>query len=275
MSPVAFTIGGFEIRWYSILIVISVIIAYVMIINESDRFKIKHEFVFNMMFWTLIIGIIGARLYYVLFNFKDYVNNPIEILKVWKGGLAIHGGLLAGLITLIIYCKRYNMRVGKILDIVVVPLILGQAIGRWGNFFNHEAYGDLLSGTLSYDALANMKIIPKFIINNMYINGSYHLPMFYFESIWCLIGFIIMLVLRRRRYIKEKQILGFYLMWYGVARVVIEIFRTDSLMIGNIKVAIVVSVLMFIIGFVITAIQSGKPKLDELYNKQETSEIKF
>lgn len=275
MSPVAFTIGGFEIRWYSILIVISVIIAYVMIIRESDRFKIKHEFVFNMMFWTLIIGIIGARLYYVLFNFKDYVNNPIEILKVWKGGLAIHGGLLAGLITLIIYCKRYNMRVGKILDIVVVPLILGQAIGRWGNFFNHEAYGDLLSGTLSYDALANMKIIPKFIINNMYINGSYHLPMFYFESIWCLIGFIIMLVLRRRRYIKEKQILGFYLMWYGVARAVIEIFRTDSLMIGNIKVAIVVSVLMFIIGFVITAIQSGKPKLDELYNKQETSEIKF
>ncbi len=271
MSPVAFTIAGFEIRWYSIFIVIAVVIAYGMIINESDRFKIKHDFVFNMMFWTLIFGIIGARLYYVLFNLKYYTSNPLEILMIWKGGLAIHGGLLAGLITLTIYCKKYKMRVGKMLDIVVVPLILGQAIGRWGNFFNGEAFGSIVD----YHTLANIKIIPQFIIDNMYINGAYHLPMFYFESLWCLIGFIIMLIIRRRRYIKEQQIVGFYLMWYGAARAVIEIFRTDSLMIGNVKVAIVVSIVMFIAGFIIEAIQGRKPKLDELYNKSETNEIRF
>ena len=271
MSPVAFTIGNIEIRWYSIFIAISVLIAYIMIMSECSRFKIKKEFAFNMIFWTLIFGIIGARLYYVLFNLSYYKTNPLEILMIWKGGLAIHGGLIFGLVTLIIYCKKYNMRVGKMLDIVVVPLILGQAIGRWGNFFNGEAYGSIVD----YHTLANIKIIPQFVIDNMYINGSYHLPMFYFESLWCLLGFIILLILRRRKYIKEGQIFGFYLIWYGIARSIIEIFRTDSLMLGNIKVAIVISILMVIVGIIIESIQSRKPKLDELYNTQETEELRF
>ena len=271
MSPVAFTIGNIEIRWYSIFIAISVLIAYIMIMSECSRFKIKKEFAFNMIFWTLIFGIIGARLYYVLFNLSYYKTNPLEILMIWKGGLAIHGGLIFGLVTLIIYCKKYNMRVGKMLDIVVVPLILGQALGRWGNFFNSEAYGSIVD----YHTLANIKIIPQFVIDNMYINGSYHLPMFYFESLWCLLGFIILLILRRRKYIKEGQIFGFYLIWYGIARSIIEIFRTDSLMLGNIKVAIVISILMVIVGIIIESIQSRKPKLDELYNTQETEELRF
>ena len=271
MSPVAFTIGNIEVRWYSIFIAVSVVIAYLMIVSESNRFKIKHEFVFNMIFWTLIFGIIGARLYYVLFNLNYYLKNPVEILMIWKGGLAIHGGLILGLITLVIYTKKYNMRASKMLDIVVVPLILGQAIGRWGNFFNGEAYGSIVD----YHTLANIKIIPSFVIDNMYINGSYHLPMFYFESLWCLLGFIIMLIIRRGKYIKEGQIFGFYLMWYGLARAVIEIFRTDSLMLGNIKIAIVVSIIMFIVGLIIESIQSRKPKLDELYNQVETTELRF
>ena len=271
MSPVAFTIGNIEIRWYSIFIAISVLIAYIMIMSECSRFKIKKEFAFNMIFWTLIFGIIGARLYYVLFNLSYYKTNPLEILMIWKGGLAIHGGIIFGLITLTIYCRKYNMKVGKMLDIVVVPLILGQAIGRWGNFFNGEAYGSIVD----YHTLANIKIIPQFVIDNMYINGSYHLPMFYFESLWCLLGFIILLILRRRKYIKEGQIFGFYLIWYGIARSIIEIFRTDSLMLGNIKVAIVISILMVIVGIIIESIQSRKPKLDELYNTQETEELRF
>ena len=271
MSPVAFTIGSFEVRWYSIFIAVSVIIAYGMIVNETNRFKIKQDFVFNMVFWTLIFGIIGARLYYVLFNLNYYLNNPLEILMVWKGGLAIHGGMIFGIITLIVYCRKYKMRVGKMLDIVVVPLILGQAIGRWGNFFNGEAFGSIVD----YNTLENMKIIPKFVIDNMYINGAYHLPMFYFESLWCLLGFIILLILRRRKYIKEGQILGFYLIWYGFARSIIEYYRTDSLMLGNIKIAIVVSIIMVIVGIIIESIQSKKPKLDELYNKEETQELRF
>ena len=172
---------------------------------------------------------------------------------------------------MIIYCKKYKVNIGRMMDLVVPALLLGQALGRWGNFFNGEAYGTIVTRA----TLENMKIIPKFIIDNMYINGYYHLPMFYFESIWCFIGFIICLILRRTRYIKKSQLTGFYLMWYGTARFVIEIFRTDSLMLGNLKVARIVSVIMFIIGLIIELIQSRKPKLDELYNSVETEEIKF
>ena len=145
MNSVIFNIGGFEIRWYSVLIAIAVIIGYFLILSESKRFKIKKEFMFNMMFWTLIFAIIGARLYYVAFNLEYYISNPIEILQIWKGGLAIHGGLLFGAITILIYCKKYQVRVGKILDIIVPALLLGQAIGRWGNFFNGEAYGTIVT----------------------------------------------------------------------------------------------------------------------------------
>ncbi len=270
MNPVIFSIGSFEIKWYSVLIAIAVIIGYFLILSESKRFKIKREFMFNMMFWTLIFAIIGARLYYVLFNLEYYMSNPIEIFQVWKGGLAIHGGLLFGVITIIIYCKKYNVRVGKILDIIVPALLLGQAIGRWGNFFNGEAYGSIVT----YEQLVNMKIIPQFVIDNMLINGSYHLPMFYFESLWCLLGFFLSLFLRRRKYIKDGQLVAFYMMWYGLARFFIEMFRTDALMAGNFRIAQVVSILMFVIGLIVQFIQSRKPKLDELYNKQE-EEIRF
>ena len=270
MNPVIFNIGNFELRWYSVLIAIAVIIGYVLIINESRRFKIKKEFMFNMMFWTLIFAIIGARLYYVAFNLEYYRTNILEIFQIWKGGLAIHGALLFGAITIIIYCKKYKVRVGKILDIIVPALLLGQAIGRWGNFFNSEAYGSIVT----YQQLENIKIIPQFIIDNMFINGSYHLPMFYFESLWCLLGFFLSLFLRRRKYIKDGQLVAFYMMWYGVARFVIETFRTDALLFNGIRVARVVSVLMFVIGLVIQFIQSRKPKLDELYNKAE-EEVRF
>lgn len=270
MNPVIFNIGGFEIRWYSVLIAIAVIIGYFLILSESKRFKIKKEFMFNMMFWTLIFAIIGARLYYAAFNLEYYISNPIEILQIWKGGLAIHGGLLFGAITILIYCKKYQVRVGKILDIIVPALLLGQAIGRWGNFFNGEAYGTIVT----YNQLVDMRIIPQFIIDNMFINGAYHLPMFYFESLWCLLGFFLSLFLRRRKYIKDGQLVAFYMMWYGAARFVIEMFRTDALMAGNVKIAQVVSILMFVIGLIVQFIQSRKPKLDELYNKQE-EEIRF
>lgn len=270
MNPVIFNIGNFELRWYSVLIAIAVIIGYVLIVSESRRFKIKKEFMFNMMFWTLIFAIIGARLYYVAFNLEYYRTNILEIFQIWKGGLAIHGALLFGAITIIIYCKKYKVRVGKILDIIVPALLLGQAIGRWGNFFNSEAYGSIVT----YQQLENMKIIPQFIIDNMFINGSYHLPMFYFESLWCLLGFFLSLFLRRRKYIKDGQLVAFYMMWYGVARFVIETFRTDALLFNGIRVARVVSVLMFVIGLIIQFIQSRKPKLDELYNKAE-EEVRF
>lgn len=270
ISPVAFELFGYEVRWYSLLILIAIIIAYFLVNAESNRFQIKKEFIFNLMFWSIIFGILGARLYYVIFNFSYYKDNLLEIAKIWNGGLAIHGGLIAGLIVVLFYCKKYEINTKKILDIICPAVILAQAIGRWGNFFNSEAYG----GIVEYKTLVNLKIIPQFVIDNMYINDAYHLPMFYFESLFCLLGFIIMLIIRRRKYIKNGQIFGFYLIWYGVLRFFIEIFRTDALLIGNIKVAQLVSVIMVLIGIYINASQIRKPKLDELYNRVD-NEIKF
>lgn len=262
ISPVAFNLFGYDIRWYSIFILIGVIIAYFLIKTECKRFQIKDEFVFNLIFYTLILGILGARTYYVIFNFSYYKEHLEEIFKIWNGGLAIHGGLIVGFFVIIFYCKKNKVDSKKMLDIIVPSVIIAQAIGRWGNFFNGEAFG----GVVEYRTLVNLKIIPQFIVDNMYIDGAYHLPMFYFESILCLIGFIIMLFIRRRKYIKNGQIFGFYLMWYGLIRFFIEIFRTDALMLGSLRIAQLVSALMFISGLVIIIIQMRKPKLDDLYN---------
>ncbi len=268
---VAFTIFGYEIKWYSILIVIGVLLAYLLINNEAKRFGIQKEFIFNMIFWVIIIGILGARIYYVLFNLDYYKENLTEIYKIWHGGLAIHGAIIAGGITMLIYCKKYKALPGRIMDMVVPSLLLGQAIGRWGNFFNQEAFG----GVIAYQKLVNIKIIPSFVIDNMYINGAYHLPMFYFESLWCLLGFIIMLFVRRRKYQKCGHLTAFYLIWYGVGRYVVETFRTDALMLGDIRIAKVVSILFIIVGLIVSFIQSRKPKLDELYNTTEIENISY
>lgn len=270
MNPVMFKLFGFSVRWYSVLILIGIGLAYLLINSEARRHHIKSEFMFNLMFWTIIFGILGARAYYVIFNLDYYLYNPTEIYKVWNGGLAIHGGMLTGLITILVYCKKYKVNTKKILDICVVALILAQAIGRWGNFFNREAYGSVVS----YTTLVNMKIIPQFVIDNMCINGIYHLPMFYFESLACLLGFVIMLINRRRKYVKNGITFSFYLIWYGIVRFIIETFRTDSLMLGGIKMAQIVSGIMVFVGIFIILSQSRKTKLEDLYNRVE-DEIEF
>ena len=265
IDPVLLKVLGFEIRWYSVLILLAVIVAYFIVLNESKRFKISKEFVFNLAFWTMIFGIIGARLYYVIFNFDYYKQDLTEIVKIWHGGLAIHGGLLFGLITVIVYCKKYNVRVKKMLDIIAPAVIIAQAIGRWGNFFNQEAYGN----AVEYMTLVNMKIIPQFVIDNMCVNGVYHLPMFYFESLACIIGFIILLIIRRRKYTKVFQVFASYLVIYGMIRFFIEFFRTDALMLGPIRVAQVASIIMFIVGLIIIIKQKTSLKLENLYNQSE------
>lgn len=195
------------------------------------------------MFYLVPITIIGARLYYVAFSFNDYKDNLVDIFKVWNGGLAIHGGVIAGLIFLIFYTKKNKVDTIKLMDIAAVSLVLGQAIGRWGNFFNQEAYGGIT--TLSHLKALHL---PNFIINNMYILGEYREPTFLYESIFCLIGFIIMVVIRNKFKLHKGFLLGFYLIWYGILRVFIESMRSDSLMLGSIKMAQIVSIVFIIFG---------------------------
>ena len=141
MNPEIFNIGGFSIRWYSILILSGIIIAYLLANREGKKFKLPKDFIFDLAFWVVIFGIVGARIYYVIFNFRYYKSDLLSIFKVWNGGLAIHGGIIGGLVTLIVYCKIRKVNSFRMMDIVVPSLIIAQAIGRWGNFFNGEAHG--------------------------------------------------------------------------------------------------------------------------------------
>ncbi|HBA37459.1 MAG TPA: prolipoprotein diacylglyceryl transferase [Firmicutes bacterium] len=264
MNPVAFEIFGIGIRYYSMFILIGVAIAYFMIVREAKKFGISSDFIFNLFFWTIIIGIIGARLYYVVFNWEYFGSHINEIWQLWQGGLAIHGGILLGLLTIAIYTRKHHVRTARIIDIVVVPLILGQAIGRWGNFFNSEAYG--AATTLNH--LESLHI-PRFIIDGMNINGIYYTPTFFYESLWCILGFIILLFVRQMKYIKVGQIASVYMIWYGIGRFFIEALRTDSLMLLGFKVAQIVSVIFIIVGVVIFILCLKKSKYEDLYNAEK------
>ena len=244
MNPEMFSIGNISVRWYSFLILVGIILAIFLAEKEAKKFKYDKDFIFDLAFWIIIFGIIGARLYYVIFNFELYKNDLLGIFKVWNGGLAIHGGIIVGLITLLVYCKIKGVKPLRVTDIAVPSLIIAQAIGRWGNFFNGEAHGPVTT-------LANLKelFIPQFIIVGMNIGGVYYHPTFLYESLWCILGFIILLIVRKfYKSLKCGQLTCIYLMWYGAGRLVIESLRTDSLMLGSLKVAQLVSIGMIVVG---------------------------
>lgn len=243
MERVAFDLGIIKIYWYSIFIFLGIISATTIIYLESKKQKINEDFLINLVFNAILVGILGARIYYVLFNLDYYLKNPIEIIQIWNGGLAIHGGIIAGGLYTLYYSKKYNVETLKLFDIIVVGLIIAQAIGRWGNFCNQEAYGAVT--TLTH--LKSMGI-PKFIIDGMYILGEYRQPTFLYESLWNILGFIILLLIRKYKYLKVGQLTGFYLIWYSAARFIIEGMRTDSLMLGNLRIAQIVSIILLLFG---------------------------
>ena len=270
MDPILVTIGNFGIRWYSALIALGLLIAYIGIMREAKRFGVDKNFLVNVVFWAVLVGIIGARLYYVLFNLEYYSKNLNEIYQIWKGGLAIHGGLIFGVLAILIYCRKYKFKSFKILDMAAPFMLIAQGIGRWGNFFNSEAYGSITT----YERLKEL-YVPEFIIKGMYINGHYNLPMFYFESIWCIVGAIILLFIRRIKTIRKGQIAALYMMWYSLGRFFIEMYRTDSLLIGNIRVAQIVSVILFVLGWIILLVQGTKKNEEDLYNTSDKDKIRY
>ena len=259
MNRVAFNIFGFNVYYYSLCILLGVIVAYILITREGKKQGLTKEFTSDLIFYTLIIGILGARVYYCVFNLDYYLANPSEILKIYNGGLAIHGGVIAGLIFVYFYTKKKNVSFIKILDIVAPAVIIAQSFGRWGNFFNQEAHG----GITTYQNLKNMNI-PEFIINGMHIEGKYYYPTFFFESIWCLIGFIILMIARRNKNLRKGFQIGFYFIWYGIGRFFIEAFRTDSLMFFGLKIAQIVSLIGIIIGIIIIVTNRNKKYYNEM-----------
>ncbi len=261
MNRVALDFGFLQIYWYSICIVVGMICGMYLVYSEAKKKHISENVMTNLIFSTVVLAIIGARLYYVAFRWDYYSNNLMEILEIWNGGLAIHGAILLGGLSLILYTRKHKLDTLVILDICSVGLIIGQAIGRWGNFFNQEAYGS----EVSLEFLKSI-FMPGFIIDGMHINGTYYHPTFLYESIWCLIGFIVLFIIRRKRYIKTGQIFGVYCMWYSLGRFFIEGMRQDSLMLGSLKAAQIVSIAMFLVGLFFFVRRFKSSRFEHLYN---------
>lgn len=226
-DPVAFTLFGADIRWYGILIASGFILAIIISYMRAPKQGIESERVLDLALWIIPFSIIGARAYYVIFEWDMYRDNPFTVLAIRNGGLAIHGGILVGLLTGWLVCRHYKVPFLRMADLIFPEVALAQAIGRWGNFFNSEAHGgptDLPWGIL--------------------VDGQKVHPTFLYESIWCffLFWFLIWMAKRKRF---DGQIAFLYGMLYSVERGLVEQLRTDSLMIGPFKQAQVLSFFAF------------------------------
>lgn len=246
MNSTLLDLGFLQIKWYSFFIFLAIVIASLIIRNEAKKKKMDDDTLIDLLFYGLIIGILGARIYYVLFNLDYYLNNASEIFMIWNGGLAIHGGIISALIFLFVYCRKKRINFPLTIDLFIVGLPIGQAIGRWGNFFNQEAFGRVIE-------LAKLKSmhLPQFIINGMYIDGKYREPTFLYESISSLLCFITLIILRKTKKLNTGQLTSVYLIWYGIIRFIIEGLRSDSLMFFGFKIAQIISMIFVLAGIIL------------------------
>ena len=239
-------IGSLSIQWYAVLILVGAFAAYYLAKRNLKQYKnidINSFFddVFIYMLWG---GVIGARIWYCLFDSTfNYLENPLQIIKIWDGGVAFHGCFVGGAIVAYLFCKKRNVSFIKFLDAVVPTVLLAQGIGRWGNFINQECFGGVVEESYYNGILSFLK-------DSMYIDGAYREPMFFYESILCILGFILINFVLKKFQNKRGDLVYAYLMWYGVIRFFIEGKRTDSLLmnITGLKTAQVTSVLFVVIG---------------------------
>jgi len=231
LDPVAFTVAGIPIRWYGILIAAGMFIGLQLALREIKRLGEDEDKFIDLFLWAIPAAILGARLYYVAFSgmLDWYLRHPLEILNTRHGGMAIHGGLIGGFLAGWIYTRRHRINFRKWADVAAPSVILGQAIGRWGNFFNQEAYGRETNLPWA-----------------MYIDGAYRHPTFLYEFLWNMLVFAWLLRQRRRKRF-DGEIVLWYFMLYSIGRFFIEGLRTDSLMLGPLRVAQLLSLLVILI----------------------------
>ncbi|MEG0075848.1 MAG: prolipoprotein diacylglyceryl transferase [Eubacterium sp.] len=236
-NPVAFSIFNIEVRWYGILIAVALVIGLLIAVKRSEKYGIKSDDILDFFLFLTPSIIIGARLYYVIFEWAYYSKHPGEIMAVWNGGLAIHGGIIAGIIVGLILCKVKKINFLTLADTVIPGLPLGQAIGRWGNYFNQEAYGARTD-------------LPWAITVNDSVMGLVKVhPTFLYESIWNILVFGFILFYEKKFKKVNGELLFLYFALYSVGRFFIEGLRTDSLMFLNLRVAQLISLALVVVGF--------------------------
>ena len=221
----ALTLGPVTINWYGLIIACGLLLAVLYACRRSKQFGLKSDDLIDGVLFIVPFAIICARLYYCIFQWDSYKKNPIEILYIWNGGLAIYGGVIGAAIGIFVLAKVKKIKVGAVLDITSLGFLIGQSIGRWGNFFNREAFG------VETDAFLRMGL------TNAYTGKvTYYHPTFLYESVWNAIGFVLIHHLsKKRKY--DGQVALMYLAWYGLGRTFIEGLRTDSLYLGSLRVS--------------------------------------
>lgn len=236
INPIAFSIGFTHVYWYGIIIALGIFLGLFIAKLCDNKYGIKYETVEEFVLWALPVSIICARLYYVVFSWESYKDDLLSIFRIWEGGLAIYGGIIGAILTAYVYCKVKKIKLFDLTDFCIPFLTLGQAIGRWGNFINREAYG------IETDSFFRMELLQR---NGEYI--SVH-PTFLYESFGLLIIFAILMIFKRS-FIGEKTAL--YFLMYGILRTGVEWLRADSLMLFNFKVSMVLSCVLSFIALIV------------------------
>lgn len=275
MNRVAFQLGGLKVHWYALIILLGVILGFLYATYFAKKEKLETDTLYDVLLWGLPSAIVGARLYYVLFNFSEYVNRPGDIFKVWEGGIAIYGAVIAAALSTYIYAKVKKLPVLQLFDMGAFGLIVGQAVGRWGNFVNQEAFGTntdslfAMSGNLIRSQLIKMQSAGIAVNPDMGVH-----PTFLYESVWNLVGAAILGLFHKKKK-HHGQVFFLYLVWYGFGRFFIEGLRTDSLYFFSLRISQVVALVTVIVGICVLIYLQKKPiKEPETEPLEETKEPK-
>lgn len=248
MNRVAFTLFGKEIYWYGLIIVLGLILGTVIAVRNAKKIGLSADTVYDFLLWAIPLSVIGARIYYVAASWSQYRENPISALYIWEGGIAVYGSIIAAVITLLVFCNIKKIPTYDLLDCCCVGLILGQAIGRWGNFVNGEAYGAATTLPWRMSLMEGGRLI------------EVH-PTFLYESLWDFAVFALLLMLFNRKRTFPGKVFWNYLLWYGIGRFFIEGLRTDSLYIGSLRLSQCVAVFSVIVSVVmLLRLSKQRPK---------------
>ncbi|KMY20844.1 prolipoprotein diacylglyceryl transferase [Bacillus pumilus] len=266
IDPIAFQLGPLSVHWYGVIIGVGALLGLWLALRECEKRGINKDTFIDLILFAIPIAIICARIYYVSFEWDYYQQHPNEIIKIWHGGIAIHGGLIGAVLTAIVFTKVKKVSFWKIADVAAPSILLAQAIGRWGNFINQEAHGEAVSRAF----LENLHL-PEFIINQMYIDGTYYHPTFLYESLWNLAGVVILILLRRTA-MRRGEIFLSYLIWYSIGRFFIEGMRTDSLMLTeHLRIAQMISIAIFVVAVLLLIFRRIKGHASIPYKENNSS----
>ena len=247
-SRTALDLGFAEIQWYAVFILTGLSIGAFLAYEEFKRLGWNPEILFDGLLWAVPLSIVGSRLYYVIFDPNPSYNSFMDVINITNGGLSIHGAVITAFIFIIFFTRKRKLSFWAFADVVAIGFLIGQIVGRWGNFMNREAYGPVIESPFM------LSILPTFIKEQMTISGFVHHPTFLYEGLWNFVGLVFLLIARRKRWFKVGDVLGLYLIWYGLGRgAIIEPLRTggdpgDALRMFGLPTNIVLSLTLFMLG---------------------------